>query len=1135
MKFLPNLGGPGRSLSGFVQRRSTMIFIMRVSVFYVALLSGSIQLLLANPGSGQKLEETYVTVELNNESLQTLFTQIEKQTDLLFTFPEAVKGYTGFNLPKGKRSVKETLDLVLEGTPITFRQINSNLIAVFVGESDGGEGSGVMQNVIIGNGGMYKANVLTVTGTVKDAAANEPLAGVNVIVKGTVRGTTTDAKGKFSIDAEDSDILIFSFIGYKSIEAQVNGRSLIDVTMEEDIASLNEVIVNAGYYKVKDREQTGNISRVSSEELQKQPISDPLQGLEGRMPGVYINQDSGLPGGSINIQIRGRNSLRTDGNNPLYVINGVPYTSTTLSSPFLNSPLINGSSPLININPADIESIEVLKDADATAIYGSRGANGVILITTKKGKSEKTTLDINFYQGIGKVGRKLDLLNTQQYVEMRKEAYRNDGFPIPASNTDLFKWDTTRYTDWQKELIGGTAHITNAQASISGGDARTQFLFGTSYYKESTVFPGNFSLRKASGYLNISHTDISSKFKSDISVNYVVTANDLPFQDLTRNAITIVPNAPSIYNEANDDLNWAWANPYAIMRNEHISKANNLITNASFSYIIMPGLQAKSNFGYTFLQLDELQTNPIKAQNPNISNRTGYSSFADASTKTWIIEPQLDYNKTIAGGTLSVTIGTSFQESIQESESWFASGFTSDALIKNMKASSSISLMNTNFVKYRYQGGYGRINYNWKDKYLLNFTGRRDGSSRFGPDKQFSNFGAVGTAWIISNEGFIQRNLQFLSFAKLRASFGTTGSDQILDYGFLDTYSSTTYPYQNINGLIPTGLANADYAWETNKKIEAAFELGLFEDRLMLSSSWYRNTSSNQLVGYPLSGVTGFNSVQYNLPATVQNTGWEFELLTHNIETTGLKWTTSLNFTIPRNKLVRYPNLKGSTHEHRYVIGEPLGVVNAYHYTGVDPETGLYTTEDVDGDGQISWPNDLRTLEKITQSFFGGISNTFHYKRFQIDIFFQFVKQTGYNYLFASVFGTPGTFTPSSSSGNQPSFVMRRWQQSGDITDVQKFTRSAASETALAYSLYAYGNSDGSYSDASFIRLKNISISWQFPSKWNEKLKLENSRIYIQGQNLLTITDYTGMDPENQNVSSLPPLRVLTAGLQFTF
>lgn len=966
---------------------------------------------------------------------------------------------------------------------------------------------------------------LRVSGKVTDAAGNA-MTGVNVVEKGTTNGTSTDATGFYSLEAGDNAVLVFSFIGFKSVEEQVSGRSVIDIHMEEDKSVLDPVLVNAGYWKVTEREQTGSIARVTAEEIQKQPVGNPMAALIGRMPGVYIQQSSGMPGSTFSVQIRGRNSLRVDGNQPLYVVDGVPFPATSIAT---GTSVLSNPSPLNSINPADIESIEILKDADATAIYGTRGANGVVLITTKKGGPGKTKLDLSVYTGIGKVGHFMDLLSSEQYLMMRREAHKNDGTPIDTWEYDLNRWDTTRYTDWQRQLIGGNSKITNAQLSVSGGSGNTQFQVAAGFYNEGTVFPGNFGDTKLSTHVSLNHKSSNKKFDLSIQNSLVVDNNNLPRFDYTLTALSLPPVAPEVFNE-DGSLNWedgtwpSYINPMAINLLKYSISSQNLISNVSWNYQILPGLRIQANTGYNLFYSKDLNMVPIAANDPVLGVTTGFSDRTSGKTLTWIAEPQAEYVLMLGKGELTVLVGSTFQQTTRASESLRALGYTNDALLENLSSAASLSIQGSDFTDYKYNALFGRVNYKLSDTYFLNLTARRDGSSRFGPTKRFSNFGAIGAAWIFSNQFF--KNSNFLSFGKVRASFGVTGNDQIADYGYLDSYSASQYPYQGRSGLVPTRLANPDYSWERTLKTEGAIDLGFFKDCVGLSLAYYRNESSNQLTGYNLPRITGFSSIQYNLPATIRNTGWELVVRTKNLTKKTFAWTTSAMVTVPRNKLVAYPGIETSPNANLWEVGKPLATTKKFHFIGVDPLTGNYQFEDLNGNGVgTDTQADKQAVGFVGQKYFGSLTNSIQYKGFELSILAQFVSQTGRKYLSATtVFGVPGSMT------NQPVQVLGRWKSAGDETDIQKFTSTSAGLN----SYLAAAQSDHLVADASFVRIRNVSLSYNLPDKIIRSWHIQSARVFFQGQNLATFTDYIGMDPEPAVPNSLPPLRVVTGGLQIS-
>ncbi|NUY81903.1 SusC/RagA family TonB-linked outer membrane protein [Flavobacterium sp. MAH-1] len=967
----------------------------------------------------------------------------------------------------------------------------------------------------------------TLTGTVHDTRG--PLPGVTVAVKSRNTATVTDASGRFSIDATTGYTLVFSFVGYKTQEITLAAHTQLTVTLEEDATALQNVVVNAGYYTVKEKERTGSIVRVTASDIGKQPIANPLAALQGRMAGVNVTQTTGVPGGGFDIKIRGTNSLRNDGNAPLYIVDGMPYLASNQGNPTLYAGILTtgGSSALNGINPSDIESIEILKDADATAIYGSRGANGVVLITTKKGKAGKTKFSLNSWTGAGVVNNRLDLLNTEQYIAMRLEGYANDGITeIPEYDYDVNgTWSLTRYTDWQKKLIGGTAMRRNIDAAFSGGNAQTQFVLRGTTYNEGTVFPGDWSYRKSAVHAAIGHRSLDERFTLSFASNYVADKNDLLATDLSAQALQLAPNAPELYNP-DGTLNWensTWENPLRLLEQTYANKTRTLTANTVLGYKLLPLLEARVSTGYATTQGEETRLTPHTIYDPafGLTSAASTSLRSDSRQYSFNIEPQLEWKKEGGFGKVSVLAGATFQENTASQLGVYGRGFANNALMSNLAAATRVTVLYDTDSEYRYNAVFGRVNYALQDRYFLNLTGRRDGSSRFGPGRQYANFGAVGAAWLWGKEAAVGTLIPALSFGKLRASYGSTGSDQIGDYQFLDTYGTSPFSYNNTVGLAPVRLYNPNFSWETNKKLEVAADIGFLDDRIFASAAWYKNRSSSQLVGLPLPGTTGFTSVQANLGATVENRGWEFELRTVNLKGKDFAWETSWNLSLPKNELVRFPELESSTYANRYVVGQPVNIVKVYDYVGLDPETGLYTFRDYNGDGATSSAGDRKKIVQTGAKYFGGVQNSLSYKKLRLDFLFQFVKQIGQNYLVGAY--QPGNY------GNQPTDVLHHWQQPGDTSGVQAYSAGYDDVSALAYA--RYGVSDAAYTDASYIRLKNLSLSYTLPELLTKSV---GCRIYAQGQNLLTITQYKGRDPENQSIYALPPLRVITFGIDLS-
>ncbi len=1079
--------------------------IMRLTAFFffVALMN------VYADGSAQN-----VSLSLKNASLAQVFKELHQQTGVRFLYnPEMLSRAAPVSVEARNEPIKSVLDACFKDQPLTYTIFENNIVVKEKTPSLLDRLKSVFSRV-------------TVRGFVTDEQG-QPLAGVTIHEKGTDNAATTDSEGNYVLTVEDNAQLEFSYIGYERLSLPVKKVTAQKTTrLRLADLSMKEVVVNKGYYNTSQALNTGNVSSVDSRTIEEQPVSNPLAALEGRVPGLLITQSTGLPGGGFTVQIRGQNSI-ANGNDPFYVIDGVPY----MSSPVLtanNNLNPAGGNPLNFIDPRDIESIEVLKDADATAIYGSRGASGVILITTKKGKAGMPQVGINVYQGTGKITHAPKYVNTPQYMEIRREAFKNDGAdPDPSIDFDLFNengWDTTRTLDWQHLLNGGTAHYTDVQGSVSGGNDLTTYRVGIGYHRETTVFPVTASDQKGSLHFNLGSSSKNKRFRLTLAGNYVYDQTGLPVVEPMNQMMFLAPDAPDPLKPDGSlnwpDGGWTYGNPWSYFRQPYSGRTTNLVTNLQLSYTIVKGLELRTSLGYNNRQFDQTQLFPLTTIDPAAGLTSGEAAFNTANSRSWIIEPQLNYKVTIGKGQLSALAGTTFQQNRDQGTRISADNFTSDALLSNLQAASTINITAVTDITYKYNAAYGRLGYSWEDKYILNLTARRDGSSRFGPGKQFANFGAAGAAWVFSKEKWIRDRLNFLSFGKLRASYGTSGNDQVADYTFFDRYNSTRYPYGGSQGLYPVSLYNPDLAWEVNKKLEVGLELGFLNDRINFSASWYRNRSSNQLLGYPLSAVTGFTSITENLPAIVQNTGVELSINATLLRGADFKWTASANLTIPRNTLVAYPGLANSSYRNTFIIGKPITIQRVYKFAGVDPQTGLYQVQGADGkltSNPIAITDAIATVN-TAPSLYGGLQNTLTYGHFSLDFLFQYVRQTGLYFLY----NDPGMF-----SMYEPATVLHRWQQPGDKAPIQRYSQDGSAEIALG----AAALSDQLYRNASYVRLKNLALSYTLPNAWQHRLGLHNARVYLQGQNLLTFTPYKGYDPENQSFQTLPPLRVWTLGL----
>ncbi|WP_255373271.1 SusC/RagA family TonB-linked outer membrane protein [Chitinophaga sp. YR627] len=963
---------------------------------------------------------------------------------------------------------------------------------------------------------------IIVSGRILDAHG-EPVLGATVIIKGSKRGTKTDADGRFSLsDVIPNSKLLVSCIGFQNQEFDATGKSMI-IKLSEVVSELDATIIKGGYYRITPRFNTGNVFSIKAEEIKNQPVADVLLAMQGRVPGMVISQTTGVQGGEVKVQIRGQNSIKS-GTVPLFIVDGVPYSPSITGLPGAGFGAVgNIISTLSFINPADIESIDVLKDADATAIYGSRGANGIVLITTRRGKIGSIKVDINLNRGLQNVGKRRAQLTTKQYLEMRREAFENDGIePTTQNAPDLLVWDTSRYTDWHKEMIGGIAGYTDAQSTISGGVNGMQYLIGGNYHKETTIYPGDFETQRGGAHFNISGYSPDQNFRATLTGNYSVNGSNFPGGDFASN-VNLPPNAPPGYND-DGSLNWAnstWMNPYRqLISNVYELKTNNLLTNIDVSYNVFPGLMVRSNLGYNEMRNSVFRGTTIAGINPAFQGNARASAlYADTYIRSWIMEPQISYFKEFGRGTLNFLSGITLQSNRNEATTLNATGISQDALIRNRQAANAFTSNGVGSL-YKYMAFFSRIGYTYNDRYLLNITVRRDGSSRFGSRKQFANFGSVGAGWIFSEEEIVHKVFPFLNYGKLRISYGTTGNDGIGDYQYLDRYDFQNQLYQGNKGLQVIGIFNPDFAWEVTKKSEVGLELSIMKN-VFTSASYYSNLSNNQLLESPLPAMAGASSILSNQLAKIRNSGLEIIFTSKNINKKNIEWSSSLNVTFSRNKLLSYPSNVPIVAKE----GRSLSVKDLYKFVGLDKEKGTYLFESADGK-PVSANEGAKadaTSVDLAPNFYGGIQNNLKYRSFRLDVFFQYVKQMGYR----------GEFDPNYVPGvmrNQPEIVLNRWTDKGSTANYQRFNQNYQLQSDFS----AYLSSNAAYTKASFIRCKNVSLSWELPTKLRERMKLSGARIYMLGQNLFTVTNYPGWDPETRSTLVIPPLRTITFGIQIT-
>lgn len=1078
-----------------------------INPIYRWLLTLSISFAFAIPTMATSFAQT-ITLKEHKASLKQVFIEIHAQAGIDFLAPSDVMSIAlPVTIEVKNQPLIAVLDGIFESQPLKYK-LSDNIVVVSKKDFH------VVKQTTPEN------LPREIIGHVTDSVG-KPLVGATIKNDHTGAATSTGQNGIFKIDAEPGDNLVISYLGYKSSFYKVaDSQSEPYIVLYLAPSTLNDIVV-IGYGTTTKRLSTGSVSSVSSSEIEKQPITNILSAIGGEMPGVFVQTANGLPGGGINVQIRGRGSIAA-GTDPLYIIDGIPFSSNVIAA---NDPLgfsaINGAvSPLNSINPNDIENISVLKDADATAIYGSRGSNGVILITTKKGKAGKTKVEASLSTGVNQVADLPRLLNLDEYLNIRNQAFKNDGLN-PSSDPndigyapDLRSWDTTKATNWAKYLLGKTGHTSDFQTSVSGGNQHTNFFVGGNYHIESTVLPGENKYARGGIHANLQHISDNGRLTFQFSSSYTADHNQLSNLTTNFSADLLLPPDFPLYDPAGN-YNYTFGyNPLADLSAISKTQTNNIVLNGNIKYKIFDGLNFKISGGYNKIEINQVMTYPTNSQ---YQGSTNYADFGNNSNQNIIIEPQLNYVKQLGTSSINFLAGGTYQKTTRQNQFIEASNFSNDLFLENISSATTFSVRNYT-IDYKYLSVFTRINYNLNDKYLLNVTARRDGSSRFGPGNQYGNFGSIGGAWILSNERWWKQGLSFVSFGKIRANYGITGNDQISDYQYLATYQSSGYIYQNIAAIQPARLYNPDFHWETSHKLEFALELGLFKDRLSLDINRYQTRTSDQLVTFSTPRITGFSSYQANLPAEVENTGWELNILSKNISKTKFSWSTSLNLTIPSNKLISFQNLATSSYANLLVIGEPISRAVGYKFAGLNGNGApLFATQNGAPSTSPSSTDAYYSLGKGYPDFYGGVTNTVSLGNVSLSVLGQFAKQSS----MGGLIYTPGII------GNGFSNLMNYWRQPSDKTIIPQ------PSTNLSYYL-PYSQSSANYYNTSYFRIKNVSLSYAFPATVLKKLKIEQLSIFFHGENLYTFwnRNVPVYDPETGAGTNIPPMKVYTIGLQ---
>lgn len=1006
-----------------------------------------------------------------------------------------------------------------------------------------------------------------VSGKVVDAMGELP--GVSVVVKGTTNGTTTDLEGKFTLgNVKPSDILQFSFIGYKTQDIKVGEQRTFNITLEEDAQTLDEVVVVAvGYGDVRRSDLTGSIGSAKMSDLVKTPVSNISESLGGRIAGVQVSSSDGSLGDNYSIVIRGAGSL-TGSTAPLYVIDGFPQETSGLST----------------LNPNDIESIDILKDASATAIYGARGANGVVIVTTKKGAAGKPTLTYNGSFTVGKVKKTPEVMNAYDFVAMQQEIMSNSEEFKEAYFTDLFPtledYRMAPSYDWQ-DYIYRTALTHNHHLSLTGGHDNLKYSTSLSYTDQQGVII-NSGLKRYQGRFNLSQK-VNKRLKVDLTANYASTVQDGPTPSTSTSAVStaymysvwafrpVSPNGTDLLNQMYDDgVNMSEDyrfNPVLSARNEYRHKTNNTLQfNASAEYEFLKNLKLKVSAGYNARDYKNEEFNGSQTRtgnsHPSNTQSRGINAYLyESEARSYLNENTLSYKILKGNHKFDALAGLSFQKNTSyihsiRTEQISNESFGMAGLSKGAAPTVAASKEENTMMSY-----FGRINYNYDSRYYLTATVRADGSSKFAKGNKWGYFPSGSFAWAFSREKFISEKIgSWLSNGKLRASYGLTGNNRIGSYDYMaqlitsdDLYK---YPWNSeyTQGYVLNKMPNPLLKWETTEQLDFGLDLGFLNDRINLTMDYYIKTTKDLLLNANIAASSGFSTSTLNV-GKLRNKGIEITLETTNVKTKDFTWTSNTNIAFNSNEIValnsgqefitsyiNWDNKYRNMPAYISRVGESAGKMYGYVYEGTykyedfnvitdDKGKKVYTLKEgipylsantqpgdpkyknLDNNLQIN-DADKVAIGNGQPKHTGGFTNNFIYKNFDLNVFLQW--SYGNDILNANriVFENPA----SKQNTNMFATYVNRWTENNPNSNMPRACANGSNEYSSLY-----------VEDGSFLKLKNITLGYNFDSKLLKSLYISNARLYVSAENIATITGYSGSDPEVSTRHS-----VLTPGFDWS-
>ena len=988
----------------------------------------------------------------------------------------------------------------------------------------------------------------TVEGRVVDARTGETIPGANVVLEGTTLGASTDVDGAFSFAAPAGTYqLLASFVGYlaaaEPVAVQAGQTSRVEVALEEDLLGLEEVFV-VGFGTTSELALTGSVARVGERELDDAVVNTFEQVLQGRAAGVTVQANNGKLGQGLQIRVRGAASVSA-GNGPLYVIDGIPVTTENLST---NDAATN---PLAQLSPSDISSIEVLKDASASAIYGSRGSNGVVLITTKSGFDGRTQFSVDVRRSASEPTRQVDLLNAEEYRTLLLEAAENSArldpgydyvgdvegtFDFLAQGTDWRGGEVD--SDWQDRAFqtGGGYQV---DASARGGNRSTQFFLSGSYSEEDGILIRD-EYDRITGRVNLTH-EVSDAFEigANLGLSRVLN-NRLSTDNSFATPVQIIAQAPiSPITMDDGELNENTLYFNTLLYNDNtrfaVTGYRNL-GNVFGDLRLLPDLRLRSEFG-----VDVLDQNTDEYYNSRVAENTGAAQGLAVNTWNRVVNyttnNYLTYERAFAGvHDVEAVAGITYQDVGLQLTQVQGERFPNDDF-QQVDGAAQITAGTATQTGYRFLGYFGRANYNFDDRYFLSASGRVDGSSRFGRESRYGFFPAVSGAWVVSDEPFFA-GVPGVSFLKLRASYGITGNADIANFASLGLWSEASFG--GTPGIVPVQVENPDLKWERTAQADLGLDFAFFRNRVSGEFDVYAKDTDDLLLGVNVPSTTGYSTVLRNV-GTLQNRGVELAVNARLVNSRRFSWTSSFNISANRNEIT---DLDGQVIEggfiNRAIEGEPIGVFFGYEYAGVDPDNGdaLYFVNDPDAPSDRATTSNPNEATRVVigsphPDFTGGLNNVVTAGGVEFQMFWQFVSGN-------QIYDGGGRFKTANGDffDNQLRDQLDRWQQPGDVTDVPEARLYFGNGTAPS-SRYLY--------DGSYLRLRTLSVAYNVPARYLNALSVQGARVYLIGTNLLTLTEYPWWDPEvnadyvagniglGNEFYSAPQARSVSLGLQFTF